>query len=210
MQRRLVGYVRIAPREHPRRRPGLDEQRLALEAHAARHGWTVVGWEHDVRSGRTLRRAGLQAALAACRAGKADGIAVARLDRLTYSLADLAQLVREADDDGFTIVAAEPALDLAAPEGRAVREVLAVASTWRPRSLVGRPRGRAAGRRPGRPVSTPPDVAARIRALRAQGATLQAICDRLNGEQVPTPRGGARWRPSSLRAILRSTKGGSA
>jgi hypothetical protein len=28
--------------------------------------------------------------------------------------------------------------------------------------------------------------------------TLQAIADTLNGEGIPTVRGGARWRPSSV------------
>ena len=58
----------------------------------------------------------------------------------------------------------------------------------------------------GRPVSTPPALAGRIRSLRAGGWTLQAICDVLNAESQPTPRGGSHWRPSSLRAILRNPK----
>ena len=46
-------------------------------------------------------------------------------------------------------------------------------------------------------------MAARIRDLRGQGMTLQAICDTLNADGVPTPRGGAEWRPTSLRSVLR-------
>jgi hypothetical protein len=38
----------------------------------------------------------------------------------------------------------------------------------------------------------------RIARMRAQGMTLQAIADRLNEEGVPTVRGGAKWRPSSV------------
>jgi hypothetical protein len=36
--------------------------------------------------------------------------------------------------------------------------------------------------------------------MRAQGMTLQAIADLLNTEGVPTLRGGAKWRPSSVQA----------
>jgi hypothetical protein len=36
--------------------------------------------------------------------------------------------------------------------------------------------------------------------MRAQGMTLQAIADRLNEKGVPTVRGGAKWRPSSVQA----------
>ena len=34
--------------------------------------------------------------------------------------------------------------------------------------------------------------------MRKSGMTLQAIADTLNAEGVPTVRGGARWRPSSV------------
>ena len=36
--------------------------------------------------------------------------------------------------------------------------------------------------------------------MRASGMTLQAIADTLNREGVPTIRGGALWRPSSVQA----------
>jgi DNA invertase Pin-like site-specific DNA recombinase len=198
---RLIGYARIGPREREGERPSLDIQRRGLQNAARARGWELVRVEEDVRSGRTLRRPGLRAALAACRAGEADGIAVARLDRLTYSLADLAELVREAVDGGYTIVSLQPAVDIASDGGRAVGEVLAEAATWQPRAIASA--GRALTGRPGRPSSTPAPVAARIRDLRARGMTLQAICDTLNREGVPTPRGGAEWRPTSLRAVQR-------
>jgi DNA invertase Pin-like site-specific DNA recombinase len=199
--RRLLGYVRIGPREREGERPSLDIQRRGLENAAQARGWELVRIEEDVRSGRTLRRPGLRAALAACRSGEAEGVVVARLDRLTYSLPDLAELVREAVEGGYTIVSLQPAVDIAADGGRAVGEVLAEAASWQPRSIASA--GRALAGRPGRPSSTPGPVAERIRGLRAQGMTLQAICDVLNREGVPTPRGGSEWRPTSLRAVLR-------
>ena len=201
MSRELIGYLRVAPRERTEARPGLAVQRAALDRAARERGWDLVRVEEDVRSGRTLRRPGLRAALASCRAGEAEGIAVARLDRLTYSLIDLAEIVREAVDGGFTIVSLEPDVDLATDGGRAVGEVLAEAATWQTRAIT--TAGRALAGRPGRPSSTPPAVADRIRDLRGQGMTLQAICDTLNADGVPTPRGGAEWRPTSLRSVLR-------
>ena len=201
MSRELIGYLRVAPRERTEARPGLAVQRAALDRAARERGWDLVRVEEDVRSGRTLRRPGLRAALASCRAGEAEGIAVARLDRLTYSLIDLAEIVREAVDGGFTIVSLEPDVDLATDGGRAVGEVLAEAATWQARAIT--TAGRALAGRPGRPSSTPPAVAARIRDLRGQGMTLQAICDTLNADGIPTPRGGAEWRPTSLRSVLR-------
>ena len=205
---KVVGYVRIAPRERRADRPALDEQRDAVAAECARRGLELIRIEEDVRSGRTLRRPGLQAALAACRRGDADGIVVARLDRLTYSLDDLALLMRTALERGFFVIAPDLGLDLSTDAGRQAATVLAAASRWHPRGLARRAHTALAerGENPpgrGRPSSTPPELAERIRGLRARGSTLQAICDTLNAEGVPTPRGGSHWRPTSLRAILR-------
>lgn len=201
MGRPLIAYLRVAPRERADERPGIEVQRAAIHAAAERNGWDILRSEEDVRSGRSLRRPGLRAALSACLAGEAEGIVVARLDRLTYSLIDLAEMVREAMESGFALVSLEPEVDLATGGGRAVGEVLAEASSWQPRAIA--TAGRALAGRPGRPSSTPAPVAERIRELRAEGMTLQAICDTLNAERIPTPRGGAEWRPTSLRSVLR-------
>ena len=204
-----MGYVRVGPRERVSRRPGLHRQRELIADRCRREGWTLLGVEHDIRSGRTLRRPGLQAALEKCRQENA-GIIVAALDRFTYSLDDLARLAHELRRDDIALVALDPSLDTATEEGALVVTVLAEAATWTPRSLVRRARSANAGAAPGRPPSIPDELADRIRAMRRNGATLQAICDVLNAEVVPTPRGGSHWRPTSLRAVLRPpTRGGS-
>jgi DNA invertase Pin-like site-specific DNA recombinase len=206
---RMIGYVRIGPRERHSTRPELDEQRKTIRRECDRRGWSLVGIEEDVRSGRSTHRPALEAALAACRAGDADGVVVARLDRLTYSLDHLALLVREASAREFNIVAVDLGIDLATKEGRHLAAVLSTTAGWTPRAFSLRARHALAerrdgsARRRGRPPSTPHAVAARIRSWRASGWTLQAICDALNAEGVPTPRGGALWRPTSLRAVLR-------
>jgi len=56
----------------------------------------------------------------------------------------------------------------------------------------------------GRPQSISPKLARRIRSMPSRGLTLQAICGRLNSEEVPTPRGGSACRLTSLRAVLRT------
>lgn len=46
----------------------------------------------------------------------------------------------------------------------------------------------------------PAGVRKRIRTMRESGMTLQAIADQLNADNVPTLRGGAKWRPSAVQA----------
>ena len=203
MSRRIVGYVRVAPREPSTARPRLQQQRDLILSTASERGWEVVAIHSDSRSGRTVRRPGLRAALADCESGRASGLAVAQLDRLTYSLPDLAQLARDAASGEYALIAIEEGLDTAEESGRLVGEILAGAAAWVPLGIGGQARRARAARRAGRPSSTPPEIADRIRDMRASGLTLQAICDQLNSESVPTPRGGAKWRPTSLRAVLR-------
>ena len=45
-----------------------------------------------------------------------------------------------------------------------------------------------------------PALKKRIVSMRESGMTLQAIADVLNAEGVPTLRGGAKWRPSSVQS----------
>ncbi len=208
--RRLVAYVRVGPKEVPTDRPDLADQEAAIRRACEENGWALVGVESDARSGRSRRRQGLRGALAACRAGQADGLIVARLDRLTYDIQHLAELVSSAGREGFSIVSLDPPVDLDSDQGGVLGAVLSETATWSPRSIVRRAEVLArtkaedaiVARRPGRPTSTPPELAQRIRDMRGRGLTLQAICDTLNREGVPTPRGGKLWRPTSLRSIL--------
>ena len=64
-------------------------------------------------------------------------------------------------------------------------------------------RRRAEGVRLGRPRSVTPEVVARIVALRQAGHSLSAIAGELEASGVATARGGARWYPSTVAAVLR-------
>lgn len=198
---RVVVYTRASfwgdrsPREH------LSEQRRTVEEAARRRRWQVAAVEEDRMAGRTLRRPGLQRALAACRDGRADAIVVSDLSRLTREPDDLAALAAAALEHDFTVVALAEDLDLRRANGARLVQALAAMAGWGRRTLTV-DRVAHGERRRGRPSSTPPALAERIRALRTGGATLQAICDVLNAEGVPTPRGGRLWRPTSLRAVL--------
>jgi len=98
-------------------------------------------------------------------------------------------------------VSLEPDVDLATDGGRAVGEVLAEAASWQPRPIAatGRALARsssrtALARRPGRPSSTPPAVAARIRDDDVAGMDeLRARLDDPSLVLVDT-RSPERWR----------------
>ncbi len=63
---------------------------------------------------------------------------------------------------------------------------------------------RAQGVRLGGPQLLPLDVVRRIVTKRTAGRSLPVIAAALAADQVPTARGGSRWYPSTIAAVLRS------
>ena len=98
---------------------------------------------------------------------------------------------------GADLVALDVGLDTGSEAGQGHVALLREIERWNRAPEGGRsPRGR-----PGL-VGHRPELAERIVALREEGLSLQRIADLLNAEAVPTPRGGAEWRPSSVQAAL--------
>ena len=120
---------------------------------------------------------------------------------------DFTAVMAKAQNEGWALVALDCAVDTTTPAGEAMAHVLATFAQFERRLIGQRTRDALAvkkkqGVRLGRPQSIPPRLARRIRTMRTRGFTLQAICDKLNTEGVPTPRGGSTWRPTSLRSVL--------
>lgn len=205
----VVGYLRVSTGEQVESGAGMAAQRAAIEAEATRRGWAVVAWHEDagVSGKATHGRPGLTAALAAIEAGEAGGIVVAKLDRLTRSLADFAALMARAQSDGWNLVALDLGVDLSTPAGEFLASVMASAAQWERRIIGQRTKDALAARKAegvtlGRPRVLADEVRARIIAEHTAGRTLSAIARDLEADNVPTARGGARWWPSTVRAIV--------
>jgi recombinase len=101
-----------------------------------------------------------------------------------------------------------PHVDTSTPVGHEVAATLIALGDWEHERIARRTRSgltevKASGRKVGRPsLRDRPDLVERITAMRSANTTLQAIADQLNAEGVPTLRGGAMWRPSSVKAAL--------
>lgn len=63
-------------------------------------------------------------------------------------------------------------------------------------------RGRAQTAPPGRPAVVPDELVFQILAEHAKGKSLRQIARDLNASHTPTAHGGARWWPSTVRAVL--------
>ena len=208
---RVVGYVRLSPAEHDNSDATLEAQRRAITETVAQRSWTLIDLleDSDPSVASSRRPPGLEAALARVERGEAEALVVARLDRLSRSVADFGQLVERAIEQGWKIVLLDMDLDMTTAVGERVAKVLASFAEFEHRVISQRTREGLAARRTmgvrlGRPRAVPEEVVERIRQERAQGLSYGQIAERLNDEGVPTAQQGRQWYSSSVRALLRS------
>jgi DNA invertase Pin-like site-specific DNA recombinase len=205
-QAAYLGYTRASTSDQAANGYGLEAQEAVIRHEANRRGWRLVEVIRDEgESAKSLDRPGIRRALELIAAGKAGGLIVAKLDRLSRSVADFGILLEWFTDADAALVALDLGLDTSTPGGRLVANVFASVAEWE-RDVIGvRTReGLAAARAQGRRISRAAvaddlKLVRRIRRMRERGMTQQAIADRLNAEGVPTVRGAAKWQPSSVR-----------
>jgi DNA invertase Pin-like site-specific DNA recombinase len=205
----VLAYLRVSTDEQAASGLGLSAQRETLIAEAERRGWSDVRLiADDGQSAVSLDRPGIQQALAALASGEADVLVAAKLDRLSRSLLDFASLMEQSRREGWTLIALDLGVDTSTAAGEMVANVMASFAQFERRLIAERTSAalqaaKRRGQRLGRPVSLPDDVRERIARERANGATLQAIADGLNRDQVPTVNSGP-WTTSNVQKVLRS------
>lgn len=184
MPRRAIAYLRL-----PEASGGGEEAALSAGASLA-----VVAVVRDTSG---PRRSGLADALRRIAAAEASALVVARLGALASSLRELVSLLDWLAASHADLVALDIGLDTGTAAGRRTVAALREVERWEREPMPGRqPRGR-----PGLAIGAP-ELSERIAAMRERGMSLQAIADALNADGVPTQRGGARWRPSSVQTAL--------
>jgi len=201
---RALGYVSVSANTKLESAE-FEAQLDAIDAYCDEQGWELVEVVRDVDTGaRDLERQGLLYALEKIGRGEASCIIVSELGRLSGSAADLGGVLDRLERSDGRLVALDIGLDTASPAGRVAAQALASVSSWeQDRSRKGLVAAAAAAPAvPGEPqvVQDVPALKERISTMRAAGMTLQAIADVLNSEGVPTLRGGAKWRPSSVQS----------
>jgi DNA invertase Pin-like site-specific DNA recombinase len=210
MALRVVGYVRVSTEEQQDSGAGLEAQRAQIRAETARRSWRLMGIREDAASGKSLSaRPGLQVALREIESGDADALVVAKLDRLSRSLLDFANLMERSRRKGWSLVALDLGVDTTTPQGEMVANVMASFAQFE-RKLIGQ-RTREAlaikrlqGVRLGRPPILPVGIRRRIQHERSRGRPLAAIARDLNADGTPTAHGGTRWHVSTVQGVLRS------
>ena len=210
---RALGYIRVSTDEQAASGAGLAAQRKAIRNEAARRRWElleIVG-EDAGASSATLERAGLNAALERLDKREADVLVVAKLDRLSRSVAQGAQVMERAKRKGWSLVALDFGLDTTTPAGEMVANVILSTAQYERRLIGQRTRDalaikREQGIKLGRKPLLAPALVLRIVALRSENRSLRQISQLLNDEGIPTAHRRAdrpsSWHASTVRAVL--------
>ena len=150
-------------------------------------------------------------ALEAVRGGKAAGLLVAKMDRLSRSVVDGAGLMERAAREGWALHFADLDIDTSAPAGEMAANIIIIiiisGSQYERRLISQRTRDalaakRARGERLGAAPALPMQITRRIVTERRDGRTFQTIADALMADGIPTARGKTRWYPATIKAVV--------
>jgi DNA invertase Pin-like site-specific DNA recombinase len=224
----FIAYYRVSTSKQGKSGLGLAAQRQAVANYLNGGAWKIVGEFTEVESGRRSDRPELDKALAAARVHQAP-LVVAKVDRLTRSVAFLSRLLEAGVDVRFADL---PQIE--GPTGRfmlqqmaavaeleagmiSARTKAALAAAKKRGKKLGGDRGarltakaRAAGRAAlqDRARNRAADLAPTIKELQAAGCeSLRAIAAGLEQRGIPAARGG-KWSAVQVSRLIQATPPG--
>lgn len=211
-----IGYVRVSTADQADSGLGLSAQRDAIRSYAEKNGLTVIAWHEDVAiSGKVApeSRPGMCAALDALNGGSAAILIAAKLDRLSRSTKDAANLLELSDKRGWTLRTADGTVGGDdSPMGRAAVGMASVFSQLERDMIATRTREalaelKADGKELGKPTKLPDEVITRIILAMDDGQSLRAIAGDLMADGITTGSGSATWRPVQVKRAVESQRG---
>jgi DNA invertase Pin-like site-specific DNA recombinase len=222
---KAIGYVRVSTEKQADCGVSLEAQTAKIRAMAIVQAADLVDVLIDAgESAKSLHRPGMARLLALVDAGAVDAVIIAKLDRLTRSVADLAELLKRFERRGVSLVSVADSLDTRSAAGRLVLNIMVSVSQWEREAIGERTRDAMRHKRAnGECVGTVPFgyrvatdgaqleadaseqlILARMVALRSEGLTTRSIADALNRDGFTTRRGTA-WRFQYVAQALRSS-----
>lgn len=203
---KVIAYTRVSTEEQATQGVSLAAQEAKLRAYCDLYGHELIEVIVDAgQSAKTINRPGLQRALAALKAGEAEGLLVLKLDRLTRSVRDLGELL-ENYFQRYALMSLQEQCDTSTAAGRLVLNLLTSVAQWErestgERTKVALQHKKAQGVKLGAPALEDKTTIGRAQELRAQGFTLRQVADQLTTEGFKTLKGG-RWEAVTVKRIL--------
>lgn len=221
--RRVLGAARLS--HDTDESTSIERQGEGIEGTTRARGDVLVHIAEDTDVSGAVSpfdRDGLGPWLAEPLVGQWDVLMVAKLDRISRSLIDFANLLTWCQDNGKTLVSVGDSLDFSTPTGQFIGKILILFAEWERETMRSRRadsarKARREGRYDGRTIpfgyrvgddkryvqdDVYGPIAKEMAADRLDGRTFSWISRKLNERGTP-PRGGApKWRADKVQKIL--------
>jgi DNA invertase Pin-like site-specific DNA recombinase len=221
---RAIGYCRVSTDKQADRGVSLEAQVEKIKAMGVVHGVELLDVIVDAgESAKDLDRPGMARVLELVRSRAIEMVIIAKLDRLTRSVRDLAVLLEQFQRRGVSLVSVAESLDTGSASGRLVLNIMVSVSQWEREAIGERTRDAmrhkkaklefvgnapygfrlAADKRHVEPEPGEQAVLQRIQRLRKSGKSLRKIADQLNRLSIRT-RQGSPWRHEYVARLLKA------
>jgi site-specific DNA recombinase len=219
---KAIGYTRVSTDKQADHGVSLEAQVEKIRAMAVVQGAELLEVITDAESAKSLDRPGMARLLAMVDRGEVQTVIIAKLDRITRSVVDLGTLLERFKKHDVSLVSMAESLDTGSAAGRLVMNIMASVSQWEREAIGERTATALQYKRKHNKVynHTPygftrqddalvlcageQAIIGRVKALRADGWTLQRIADVLNEDGVPTKRG-SLWAPQTVSNVVTSS-----
>lgn len=205
---RMLSYVRVSTDEQAQSGNGMEAQRAVIDTEATRRGWDMENFTDPGVSGKAVGPQ-LHEALQRLASGQAEGLVVAKLDRLSRSIINAANIIGAANDQGWSLVVLDLGVDLTTAAGRMVAMNLVNFAQYERELISERTKAALAAKKArnepiGRPRLAKPGVVRRILLDRNAGLSYDRIARALTTEGILSPAGRPAWQASTVRRIYQS------
>lgn len=211
---KAIGYVRVSTEKQADFGVSLEAQTEKVRAMAVVQGVELADVIIDAgESAKSLNRPGMDRLLSLVDSGAVAVVIIAKLDRLTRSVKDLAVLLERFNRRGVSLVSVAESLDTGTAAGRLVLNIMTAVSQWEREAIGERTRDAMTHKRAnGERVGTVPfgfriasdgvhleadpaeqSILDRMQELKAAGFSTRGIADELNRQGFTTRRG-TPWR----------------
>jgi DNA invertase Pin-like site-specific DNA recombinase len=211
---KAIGYARCSTLDQAEK-TSLDVQRAAI-SQAAKQRDIVLGEvvEDAGASAKNMKRPGLNRVFSMLETGEADTLIVAKLDRFTRSLSDLASTLNLFDKRGWTLIALDMGIDMTTDTGRLMAHIMGSFAEYERkiisrRTKEGLAQTRANGVQLGRRSKISAGCRLLMTTMRKEGRSWQQIADHMTQAGVHTPSGTTQWSPSTVRYVCKQEAGAS-
>jgi DNA invertase Pin-like site-specific DNA recombinase len=218
---KAIGYIRVSTEMQVNEGVSLDAQSAKIRAYCELNDLELIEIVCDAgKSAKTTNRDGLQKCLSMIASGEAGALVVYKLDRLSRKVLDTLNLISEIESHGASLHSISEKLDTSSALGKFFVNMTAALAQLERDQISERvtmamahkkDEGQHCGAAPFgfemvdkelQRVESQHNAIAIITEMRANGAALRTIADHLNGEGIPTQRGG-NWQASTINNILK-------